>query len=114
MSGFQDFYFLHPNIDNDIGVLYLGYEKEYEENVQCKYIIFSENSQAELLAQYPQVINFVQNKSDNERYVFEQGAFILVFQFAFVLVSFIIANIAFFSKSQNVRVTGTFLPPKWL
>lgn len=96
-----DYDFLHPNIDNDIGVLYLGYEKEYEENVQCKYIAFSANSQVEALAQYPQVINSVLNKSENERYVFEQGAFILIFQFVFALVSFIVANIAFFAKSQR-------------
>lgn len=96
-----DYDFLHPNIDNDIGVLYLGYEKDYEENIQCKYVVFSVNSQVETLAQYPQVISSVVNKSENKRYVFNQGAYILIFQFVFILVSFIIANIAFFSKSQR-------------
>lgn len=96
-----DYDFLHPNIDNDNGIVYLGYEKGYVDNVQCKYIVFSAESLADTLAQYPQVISSVVNKSENERYVFKQGIYILVFQFIFTLVSFIVANIAFFSKSQR-------------
>ncbi len=96
-----DYDFLRPNIDNDIGMVYIGYEKDYENNVRCKYVIFSNKSQAEALAQYSQAISSVLNKSENERYVFGQGLFILIFQAVLVLASFIIANAAFFSKSKK-------------
>lgn len=94
--------FTNPNIDNDIGIVYLGYDGYYESNTQCKYIAFSKHSEAEILSEYPQIIDTVINKSDNEDYVFQQGLYILLFQSIFVIIAIILAFMGFYVKSNNL------------
>ncbi len=89
-----------PTIDNDIGVVFLGFNNEYAASTNGKYIMFSENSKAEELAAYPQIINEVINKSENKKYVASQGTAALTLGAVFSLVAVVLAQMTFFSKSR--------------
>ena len=94
-----EFDYVHPSIDNDVGVVFLGFNENYASSTKGKYILFAEKSKADELAVFPQIINEVINKSMNNDYVSSQGAAALIFGALFSLVSVILAQIAFFSKS---------------
>ncbi len=91
--------FENPNISNDIGIAYVGYNENYVRNTNCKYILFCRESQTELLSKYPQVLSGLINKSQNKSFVFEQGVHILIFETIFIVFAMILVNLLFFSKS---------------
>ena len=94
--------FTKPNIDNDIGIICLGFDEGYKTNVQSKYIAFSEHSEADVLSGYPQIINSVVNKTENRNFVAAQGNHILLFQVVFMLVAVTLAYIVFYAKSGKM------------
>ena len=89
----------NPKISNDIGMVYLPYSEEYEKNTNSKYTLFSENSAAELLTPYTQIIDGVINKSESYENVMGQGTHILIFELLFVVAALYFANSIFFKKS---------------
>ncbi len=95
-----DYDYICPNVDNDIGIVYLGYIEDYDKSVQCKYIEFASDSESETLSEYPQIIYSIINKSDNISYVLKQGLAILIFQMVFCVMSVLVGHVAFFSKSK--------------
>lgn len=94
--------FTRPNIDNDIGIVFIGFDEEYKTNVKSRYIAFSKDSEAEILSAYPQIINTVINKAESERYVLGQGKHILVFQSVFVLIAMALSYVFFYVKSGKL------------
>lgn len=98
----EDYDYTRPSIDNDIGVVALGYDEEYEKEVQCKYALFSEHSASDVLSGFPQIIDSVIKKSDNIKSVVEQGRHILVFQALFCAAALLVGHISFFSKSKKL------------
>ena len=94
--------FSNPNIDNNIGVVFIGGSKQYEDNVKCKYILFSDSSLADFLSQYSQIIYNVINKSENEGYVFRQGMHIILFQVLITIVAIMLSHLIFFRKSKEI------------
>lgn len=93
--------FGNPSIENNVGVIYIGYDKEYVENTLCKYIVFSEKSEAEYLSDKMQIINKIINK-DNQIYdVLSQGAYIWGFEILFSIALCIVVQSMFFSKSKK-------------
>lgn len=94
-----DYDYVKPYIDNGIGIVYLGYDEDYEKNVRCKYMEFSRESKSSILAEYPQIINTIINKSDNYNYVLKQGLYPLLFETFFSIVAIILGHMFFFLKS---------------
>lgn len=46
-----------PNsIENEVGLMGIGYCNEYTDNSHCKYILLSETSQTDLIGNYPQIL----------------------------------------------------------
>ena len=95
-----EFDYGHPSTDNDVGVVFLGFNEEYASSTNGKCILFAEKSKADELAIFPQIINEVINKSVSNDYVLSQGVAALIFGALFSLVSVILAQIVFFSKSR--------------
>ena len=95
-----EFDFSNPVIDNDVGIIFLGYNADYCSSTNSKYLVFASQSKAEELSTYPQIINKVINKSINSQYVSEQSCSALIFEVIFSLISIILAQILFFSKSR--------------
>ncbi len=95
-----DFDIGNPNISNDIGMVFYGFDLQYKENTNCKYVVYSQNSLAEDLSNFPQIIDGVVSKSENYDYVFWQGAHILLFELFFVLCGILIAHKVLFCKSN--------------
>lgn len=94
-----EFDYGHPSTDNDVGVVFLGFNENYASSTNGKYILFAEKSKADELAIFPQIINEVINKSVSNDYVLSQGVAALIFGALFSLGSVILAQIVFFSKS---------------
>lgn len=89
----------HPYIDNNIGVVFLGFDTQYSTSTNGKYLLFASESQAEMLSEYPQIIDAVINKSVNVDKVSSQGAAAILFSILFAVAAIIIVQIVFFSKS---------------
>lgn len=92
----------NPNIANDIGVAFIDSDNRYIENTNCKYILFSKSSQADTLANYPQIINDIVNKGTNQSKIFKQGLPALVFSILLSIGSIIISGLVLFSKSLGI------------
>ena len=95
-----EFDYVHPSTDNDIGVVFLGFNEKYAASTNGKYLLFAEESKAEELAVFPQIINGVINKTTNISSVSSQGTAALIFEALFFVASVILAQIVFFSKSR--------------
>lgn len=95
-----DYDYRNPVIDNSIGVVFLGFDEEYFASMNSKYILFAEESKADELAIFPQIINEVINKSASIETVTTQGIGALAFEVLFSLVAVILTHILFFSKSN--------------
>ena len=94
--------FTNPVIDNDIGIVYLGPDEKYIENVQSKYILFSASSKSSELSNYPQIINFIISMDKNQRIIYSQGINILIWDFVFSLSGVILIHFLFFRKSRRI------------
>lgn len=92
----------NPIISNDIGIVYVGYDRDYVESTNCKYILFSKESQSQMLAEYPQVIIGLLNKSESISNVFNQGVYALIFELILLIGSIVLCNYFFFSKSFGI------------
>lgn len=90
----------NPAIDNNIGVVFLGFNKDYFARTNGKFILFAKESKADELAIFPQIINAVINKSASIDTVTSQGSSALVFEVLFSLAAVILAHMLFFSKSR--------------
>lgn len=88
-----------PVIANQIGIAYVGYDEEYINSTKYKCALFASESKSIVLAEYPQVISTIINKSDNYDSVFGQGVFILLFDILFVISILVICEYFFFSNS---------------
>ncbi len=95
-----EFDYVHPVADNDVGVVFLGYNKNYAVSTNGKYILFSEKTKADELAEYPQIINGVINKSNSQDVVSSQGIAALVFGALLSVAAVIVSQMVFFSKSK--------------
>ena len=94
-----EFDYAHPSTDNDIGVVFLGFNENYAVSTNGKYLLFADESKAEELAVFPQIINEVINKAANVDNVSSQGVAALIFEALFMVASVILAQMVFFSKS---------------
>ena len=90
----------NPAIDNSIGVVFLGFNEEYFASTNAKFMLFAEESKADELAIFPQIINEVINKSACIDIVTSQGTGALIFEALFSLAAVILAQLLFFSKSR--------------
>ena len=90
----------NPSVDNNVGVVFLGFNEEYAASTNGKYIIFAEESKADELAIFPQIIDEVINKSGIVDSVTLQGAGALIFEVLFSLIAVILSHMVFFSKSS--------------
>ena len=90
----------NPFVDNNIGVVFLGFNKEYAACANGKFILFAEESKGEELAIFPQILDEVINKSGNIVSVISQGIGALAFESLFSLTAVILAHMLFFSKSS--------------
>ena len=97
-----EFDYTHPKIENGIGIVYIGYDRNYAIHSRSKYLLYSQQSKSDELAKYPQIINDVINKSVNESYVLEQGIPVLIIEGILVLISISVAHLFFFSKSRKL------------
>ena len=95
-----EFAYSNPVMDNDVGIILLGYNADYCSSTNSKYIVFASQSRAEDLSIYPQIINMVINKSVNIQHVSEQSYSILLFEAVFALIAIVLTQILFFSKSR--------------
>lgn len=93
--------YLKPDIGNNIGVAFLGYDENYRENTLSKYILFSDVSKADILSEYPQIINSIINKSANRSKVADQATAPFVFLCLFFTVSIVLSHMLFFGKSEK-------------
>lgn len=89
----------HPVLDNDIGVVFLGFNEKHAVNTNGKFVLFAEESRAEELSAFPQIIKDVINKSECISTVLSQGTAALLFEAIFALASVILVHMAFFSRS---------------
>ena len=89
----------HPVLDNDIGVVFLGFNEKYAVNTNGKFILFAEKSKAEELSIFPQIIKNVINKSECIKTVSSQGTAVLIFEALFAIASVILTHMIFSSKS---------------
>ncbi len=92
--------YVNPSIDNDIGVVFLGFNREYAASTNSKFVLFAEKSKTDELAIFPQIISEVINKSGNVDNVTSQGAAALIVEIMFSLAAVILAHMLFFSKSN--------------
>ena len=90
----------NPAIDNSIGVVFLGFDEEYFASTNNKFILFAEESKANELAIFPQIITEVINKSASIETVTSQGTGALAFEVLFSLAAVILTHMLFFSKSR--------------
>ena len=97
-----DYDYLHPNIDNDVGIIFIGYDTTYCENVAGRFICFSDEPLSDELSVYPQVIGEVISKSENYEYVFQQGIQILVLEGVLFAAALFISYVVFFSVSPII------------
>lgn len=97
-----EFDYSNPNIDNNVGVVFLGFDETYFANTKCRFILFAEDSKADELSAFPQILNRVINKSENGEKVAGQATAALVIEVLFVLIAVILSHIAFFSKSHGL------------
>lgn len=95
-----DFDVGNPNISNDVGMVFYGFDHQYKDNTNCKYAVYAQASLAEDLSKFPQIIDGVVSKSDNYEYVFRQGLHILLLELFFILCGIIMAHKVFFFKSN--------------
>lgn len=89
----------NPIISNEIGVVYVGYDRDYVESTNCRYILFSEKSQAEILSSYPQIIAGLINKNENYARVLNQGIPVLMFEVFFLFAAIALSSYFFFFDS---------------
>lgn len=96
-----DFDYTNPNIDNKIGIVYIGYDSDYENHSKTKYLLYSADSKAEQLSGFSQVIDKIINKSTNEYNVVEQSITMYVITLILVIISMVITNIVIFKDSRK-------------
>ena len=97
-----EFDYSNPNIDNNVGVVFMGFDENYFANTKCRFILFVEDSKADELSAFPQIINKVINKSENYEKVAGQSTAAVVIEVLFALIAVILSHIAFFSKSHGL------------
>ena len=97
-----EFDYQNPNVDNNIGILRFGLVQEYVNSTNCHYIVFSDESQTNTLAGYPQILNAIITKRSLESNVFYQGLAILIILFIMSVVSTVLSEKLFFSKSFDI------------
>ncbi len=94
--------YCNPSIANNIGVVYLGFNIEYQQNINCKYMLFANQSIAEELSNKPQILNSIINKSDNESFLLRQGFASIIIVGLCSIASVVLSSIIFFSKSHAI------------
>lgn len=100
--------FENPSISNDIGIVYIGFDEEYVNSTNCKYLLFAKESMVDVLSQYPQIISGIVNKSQNQSKVFSQGIYIFAFEL-FFLIAALMASIYFFFSRSFIPLRRLFL-----
>ncbi len=94
--------YCNPNIGNNIGLVYLGFNDDYQQRTDCKYLLFAEQSKADELSEKAQIINSIINKTENESKVLRQGFASIAIIVICAISSLILAHIILFSKSNAV------------
>lgn len=95
-----EFDYIHPSTDNEIGVVFLGFNENYANSTNGKFILFAKESKTDELAIFPQIIKGDIYKSVSIDDVAFQGVAALVFEALFSLTSIILAQMILFSKSR--------------
>jgi hypothetical protein len=97
-----EFDFARPNTDNDIGVVFLGFDERYVESISSDRVLYSHGSQAEALSSFPQVIKNVINKTDQQSYVTNQALAALIILTLFTVAAIVTCHILFYSDSVRL------------
>ena len=97
-----EFDFTRPNMDNDIGVVFLGFDERYIESISSDRVLYSQGSQAEALSSFPQVIKSVISKTDQQSYVTNQALAALIILALFTVVAIVTCHILFYSDSVRL------------
>ena len=95
-----EFDYENPIIDNNIGIIFIGYDEKYSSSTNGKYLLFASDSQVGILSVYPQIINTIINKSTNKDIVSAQGYAALIIGAVFSIAAVVLTQIVFFSKSS--------------
>ncbi len=110
----------NPNIDNNIGLVYMGFNDDYQQRTDCKYLLFAEQSKAIELSEKAQIINGIINKTENENKMLRQGVVPVAINVLCSIAIFILSYVIFFSKSikmlkrcylKGMNKAGLFLIP---
>ncbi len=104
VAGIVDFNldYCNPSIGNNIGLVYLGYNEDYQQRTDCKYLLFAEQSKADELSEKAQIIHSIINKTENESKVLRQGFAPIAIIVICAISGLILAHIILFSKSNAV------------
>lgn len=94
--------FENPDVDNDIGIVILGYNEQYDANTENKYICFSEESLSSEISQHTQMLDAIINKTSNSREVFDQGLYILFLGIILIAGALVISELYFYKQSAQI------------
>lgn len=94
--------YCNPSIINNIGVVFIGADQNYIESINSKYLLFANESKAEELAEYPQIISDIINISTNRNKVVRQAFSALFFCFLLSIVMIFISHVVLFSQSYPI------------
>ena len=91
-----EFDYLHPYVDNSVGVVFLGFNEKYSNSTNSKYLVFSVQPIAKELSAYPQIINAIINKSELISKMSSQGLAALIFTILFTSAAIYLSQLVFF------------------
>ena len=100
--GDANYDFENPDIDNDIGIVILGYNEQYDTNTENKYICFSKESLSSEISQHAQMLDIIINKSSNSKEVFDQGLYILIFAAIMIAGALVASELYFYKQSAQI------------
>ncbi len=97
-----EFDYLNPDIERAVGVVFVGYNKQYEDSTVAKYLLFAKTSKVDSLAKFPQIIGDVINKSKSKSTMIMQAAPCFEILLFFTVMAMIAAHMLFFRKSEAI------------
>ena len=94
---------VNPNAENSIGVGLLGYCEDYISTIESKYVVFSNESLAEELSGFSQIINKVFSLSTHRSLAIHQLIAFFVFLSFILLVNFIL-QIMIITRRSSISI----------
>lgn len=100
--------FERPDVDNEIGIVIIGYNDVYSLNFENKTICFSDVSLSSSVSEHPQILDSIFSKSTNCENVFNQGLYIFIIE-AMMIVGALFASELFFYRSSFPIIRRLFI-----